>query len=130
MFGIALIAGGLLMYAIGLSHMSIETWRVMFIVCGGLTVASGILFIVFMPQDPSKAWFLKESERKVAVERLAADRAVRDRSDFNRSQLREALTDPRSWLYCAMALFIDIPTPIVKVSYQLIVYHSPLTPGV
>ena len=115
MFGVSQILGGLLMYAIGLSKMSIHTWRVMFIVCGGLTILAGILFILFMPRDPSVAWFLKDPERKVAVERLALDRATRDRRDFNLRQAKEALLDPRTWLFASMALFICLPTPIVKV---------------
>ena len=104
-----------MMYGIGLADMKLHNWRVMFILCGGLTVVSGILFIVFMPTDPSKAWFLKEHERRVAVERLAQDRQTRDRSDFNMAQAKEAFLDPRTWLLCSMALFICIPTPIVKV---------------
>lgn len=115
MFGVSQVIGGLLMYAIGLSNMSFDAWRVMFIVCGGLTVLAGVLFVIFMPSDPSKAWFLKEPERKVAVERLALDRATRDRRDFNLGQAKEALLDPRAWLFAAMALFICLPTPIVKV---------------
>lgn len=116
MFGVSQVIGGLLMYAIGLSDMSFERWRVMFIVCGGLTMVAGVLFIVFMPADPSKAWFLKEPERTLAVERLALDRATLDRRDFDVRQAKEALLDPRSWLFASMALFICLPTPIVKVS--------------
>ena len=115
MFGVSQVVGGLMMYGIGLANMSLENWRVMFILCGGLTVLSGVLFIVFMPQQPSTAWFLKEHERKLAAERLALDRNTKDRSDFNWAQVREAFVDPRTWLYCAMALFICLPTPIVKV---------------
>ncbi|CAH0047051.1 unnamed protein product [Clonostachys solani] len=120
MFGVSQIAGALMMYGIGLAKMSIQTWRVMFIVCGGLTILAGVLFILFMPRDPSSAWFLKEHERKIAVERLALDRATRDRSEFNVSQMKEAFLDPRTWLYCSMALFICIPTPIVKFSSKVI----------
>jgi MFS family permease len=115
MFGVSQVIGGLLMYAIGMAHLSFDAWRIMFIVCGGLTVVAGILFVVFMPRDPSTAWFLKEHERKVAVERLALDRATRDRNDFNVAQAKEAVLDPRTWLLCSMALFICLPTPIVKV---------------
>ena len=125
MFGVSQVIGGLLMYAIGLSKMSFDAWRVMFIVCGGLTVIAGVLFVIFMPPDPSKAWFLKEPERKVAVERLALDRATRDRRDFKMGQAKEALLDPRTWLLAAMALFICLPTPIVKVRAPN--YSSPNT---
>ena len=51
----------------------------------------------------------------MAVERLALDRATRDRRDFNLGQAKEALLDPRTWLFASMALFICLPTPIVKV---------------
>lgn len=117
MFGVSQVAGGLMMYGIGLANMSLANWRVMFILCGGLTVVSGVLFVVFMPREPSTAWFLKDHERKVAAARLAQDRVTRDMSDFNWGQAKEAFLDPRTWLYCAMALFITIPTPIVKVRF-------------
>ncbi|KAK0640053.1 putative transporter [Lasiodiplodia hormozganensis] len=97
MFGVSQIAGALMMYGIGTAgdNMDIESWRVMFLVCGGLTVGSGILFLVIMPRDATTAWFLNEEERRIATERLALDRATRDRAEFNRKQAQEALTDPR-----------------------------------
>ncbi|KAI9151548.1 transporter [Paramyrothecium foliicola] len=120
MFGVSQVVGGLMMYGIGMAEMSFDSWRVMFILCGGLTVLAGVLFIIFMPREPSVAWFLKENERRVAVERLALDRGTRDRSNFDMKQFREAFTDPRTWLYGSMALFICLPTPIVKFSSKVI----------
>lgn len=124
MFGVSQVVGGLLTYGIGgARNMSIESWRVMLIVCGGLTAGAGVLlFIAFMPRDPSRAWFLKEHERRVAVERLALDRATRDRSDFDPAQLREAPLDARAWPYASMALFICLPTPIAKVRWGSLAY--------
>lgn len=116
MFGVSQIVGGLMMYGIGGAKLSMQTWRVMFLVCGGLTVGCGVLFIAFMPRDTTTAWFLNERERRVATERLALDRATRDHTTFDWSQAREALTEPRTLLYALMALFITIPTPITKVS--------------
>jgi ACS family allantoate permease-like MFS transporter len=46
---------------------------------------------------------------------LAQDRDTRDRSEFNLEQVKEALIDPATWLYFLMALFICIPSPILKV---------------
>ncbi|KAF9641076.1 hypothetical protein BFW01_g12882 [Lasiodiplodia theobromae] len=121
MFGVSQIAGALMMYGIGTAgdNMEIESWRVMFLVCGGLTVGSGILFLVVMPRDATTAWFLNEQERRIAAERLALERATRDRAEFNKKQAQEALTDPRTFLYAMMALCITIPTPIVKVSISM-----------
>jgi hypothetical protein len=103
------------MYGIGQAKMTIHVWRVMFLVCGGLTIAVGIAFVLFMPANTTTAWFLNERERKIATERLAVDRATRDRTNFDTAQLKEALTDPRTALYAALALFITLPTPITKV---------------
>ncbi|CAP79893.1 putative transporter [Penicillium chrysogenum] len=120
MFGVSQIVGALMMYGIGQGNFAIETWRVMFLICGGLTVACGIVFIIFMPKDASSAWFLTERERRIAMDRLILDRATRDRTDFDMKQAKEALSDPRTLLYAAMALFITLPTAIVKFSSLVI----------
>ncbi|KKA24965.1 Major facilitator superfamily transporter [Rasamsonia emersonii CBS 393.64] len=113
--GFAQIIGAILMYLIGQStSMAIASWRVMFLVCGGATVLSGVLFIWLMPTDTTTAWFLDEHERKIATERLARDRATRDRTQFDRDQVKEALVDPQIWILFLLALFICIPSPILK----------------
>lgn len=105
------------MYLIGQSStMSIANWRVMFLVCGAGTILSGIAFIFLMPKDTTTAWFLNEAERKVATERLAMDRSTRDHTYFNKDQVKEGLFDLQVWLLFGLALFICIPSPILKVS--------------
>jgi ACS family allantoate permease-like MFS transporter len=120
MFGISQIVGGTMMYGIGNGNLALASWRVLFLICGGLTVACGILFVSFMPRNTTTAWFLTERERAIATERLAVDRATRDRSSFDTTQLKEAFVDPRTWLYALMALCITLPTPIVKFSSLVI----------
>lgn len=120
MFGVSQIIGALLMYGIGNGVHTIATWRVLFLVCGGFTIAAGVLFVFAMPLDTNTAWFLNERERYVATQRLALDRATRDRAHFDWAQAKEALTDPRTALYAVMALFITLPTPIVKVRLRFL----------
>lgn len=116
MSGAAQIIGALLMYGIGgAGPMAIANWRVIFLVAGALTVLSGFVFIFCVPSDPTKAWFFTEDEKRVAIERLALDRATRDRSAFTPPQMKEALLDVKVWLVFGMALFITIPSPILKV---------------
>ncbi|KAH8880474.1 MFS general substrate transporter [Thozetella sp. PMI_491] len=117
MFGVSQIIGALMMYGIGGAHVSIATWRVMFLLCG-LNVFTGIVFVWLMPTSPATAWFLKE--RKLAMQRLDFDRMTQDRASFDWGQVKEALTDGRAALYAAMALFITIPTPILKFSSLVI----------
>lgn len=125
MFGVSQIAGALMMYGIGSGVHGIATWRVLFLVCGGLTIAAGVVFIWVMPMDTTTAWFLTEREREIATRRLALDRATRDRAQFDWKQAKEALTDPRTALFAMMALFITLPTPIVKVRHYQLQYGIP-----
>ncbi|KAF2092588.1 MFS general substrate transporter [Rhizodiscina lignyota] len=119
--GLATICGAVLMYLVGgAKHMAIANWRVMFLICGGSTLLIGVAFLFVMPLDTTKAWFLDENERRIATERLALDRTTRDRAEFSVSQVKETLRDPATWFYFLMALFICIPSPILKFSSLVI----------
>lgn len=120
MNGISQIVGALLMYAVGGADMAIQSWRAIFLVFGGLTIACGIAFVLLMPRDTTNAWFLNEREREIATRRLAIDRATRDRAHFDRRQMWEALSSPLTWLYFMMALCITLTTPILKFSSLVI----------
>ena len=115
MSGISQIVGGVLMYLLGGADMAIANWRAMFLIAGGLTSACGVCFICLMPRDTTTAWFLNEREREVATQRLAVDRATRDRAEFNMTQAKEAFLSPLTWIYFLMALCITLTTPILKV---------------
>lgn len=95
--------------------MAIASWRVMYLICGGATLLVGVCFAIFMPTDTTTAWFLNPDERRIATERLALDRATRDRSTFDWGQVKEALMDPQTWLLFLEGLFICIPSAILKV---------------
>ncbi|KAF4977773.1 hypothetical protein FZEAL_5739 [Fusarium zealandicum] len=120
MNGISQIFGGLLMYAVGGADMEIESWRAIFLVFGGLTVACGIAFVLLMPRNTTTAWFLNEREREVATRRLAIDRSTRDKANFDKAQMWEALYSPLTWLCFMMALCITLTTPILKFSSLVI----------
>ncbi|KAF4959019.1 hypothetical protein FSARC_10856 [Fusarium sarcochroum] len=120
MNGISQMIGGLLMYAVGGANMAIASWRAIFLVFGGLTVACGIAFTTLMPVDTKTAWFLNERERQIATRRLAIDRATRDKADFDKKQFWEALSSPLSWLCFAMAMCITLTTPVMKYSSIII----------
>ncbi|GKZ80083.1 hypothetical protein AnigIFM56816_004299 [Aspergillus niger] len=100
--------------------MSLAPWRSLFLICGGLTSATGLLFVFLMPRDTTTAWFLSPREREVATQRMAIDRATRDHAVFNKAQLKEALLSPMTWIYCLMGICITLTTPIMKYSSTVI----------
>ncbi|KAL1862441.1 hypothetical protein VTK73DRAFT_6882 [Phialemonium thermophilum] len=116
MNGISQIVGALLMYAVGgAHHLTMASWRASFLIFGGLTVACGVALVLLMPKDTTTAWFLNARERELATRRLAIDRATRDRAEFNKAQMWEALRSPLTWLYFWFALCITLTSPILKV---------------
>lgn len=61
------IFGGLIGYAMGhIEDPSIATWRIMFLIFGGITFIWGIIIFFWFPADPSTAWCLSEEERVAA----------------------------------------------------------------
>jgi MFS transporter, ACS family, allantoate permease len=118
MNGVSQIVGSLMMYGIGQAKMSMAPWRVLFLICGGLTSATGVAFIFLMPRNPMQAWFLTEKEKSIVIQRLAKDRGTGDRAEFNKAQAIEALLSPMTWLFLLMACSITLTTPIIKVRFS------------
>lgn len=67
------VFGGILSYAIGKIDGPLSTWRYIFLIYGAVTVLCGGLFILAMPDSPSKAWFFTAQEKELAVVRLASN---------------------------------------------------------
>lgn len=127
MNGIAQIVGCLLMYGIGSNgSLSLSAWRVLFLICGALTVVAGIVFYVFMPNGPKDAWFLTESQRHVLSLRMAKDREGGDKTNFSTEQLKEALSDVKAWFAFAFGVLITMQSPVLTVSG--IHTYAPLRP--
>lgn len=128
MNGFAQIIDALIMYGIGRAKLSIAPWRVLFFLIGGITIISGFLFYFLLPADTTTAWFLTPRQRDIATKRLAIDRSTRDRADFNRAQVKEALKSPYTWLYVSMAIGITLTAAIIKASnmylQRIIVYFA------
>ncbi|KAI7484343.1 hypothetical protein KC351_g4532 [Hortaea werneckii] len=90
MNGLAQIVGCLLIYGIGKNGaLNIQPWRVLFLVCGAMTVAAGVGFYLFMPNGPNEAWFLNARQKHVLSLRMVKDREGGDKTSFSTSQLRE-----------------------------------------
>lgn len=121
MNGLAQIVGCLLMYGIGKnSALAIAPWRVLFLVCGAITVAAGVVFYLFMPNGPNDAWFLNAREKHVLSLRMVKDREGGDKTNFSTAQLREALLDPKSWFVFWFGVLVTMQSPVLTVCLSAI----------
>ena len=114
MNGLAQVIGCLLMYGIGINEsLSLAPWRVLFLVCGSLTVFAGVLFYFFMPSGPKDAWFLTERQKQVLSMRMARDREGGDKTSFSMAQLREALLDVKTWFVFWFGVLVTMQSPVL-----------------
>jgi len=106
----ALMGGGI---AYGLAHnassLTIESWRVLFIVTGLMTCFFGVVFYFYVPANPAKAWFLTEEERLCQVQRIRSNQQGFGTKKFKRYQFIEAFKDIRTWIYIVWGIAACIP---------------------
>lgn len=109
--GIGTIMGGGIGYGLAVhkDSYSITSWKVLFIVTGLMTIIIGLLFILQIPDLPTKAWFLTEREKVLVVERIRSNQQGFGNRTFKKHQFIEALTDVNTWFYFLFAIASNIP---------------------
>ncbi|GAB1740480.1 hypothetical protein NU219Hw_g5583t1 [Hortaea werneckii] len=114
MNGLAQIVGCLLMYGIGKNGaLNIQPWRVLFLVCGAMTVAAGVGFYLFMPNGPNEAWFLNARQKHVLSLRMVKDREGGDKSSFSSSQFKETVKDVKAWFAFWFGVLVTMQSPVL-----------------
>ncbi|KAJ6148941.1 hypothetical protein N7471_000140 [Penicillium samsonianum] len=103
------IFGGLLTYGIGHISNSVEPWRWIFIIFGIVTFAYGIVFYIFLPDNPHNARFLSKEEAKFIHERARRESHTTVSHKWSKSQCIEALIDPKTWLIFVYSMASSIP---------------------
>lgn len=111
--GFAQIFGGLVAYGIaeGIKYhgSQLAGWKIIFLVTGLLTVATGIVFLFVMPDNQLNARWLSQEDRILAIERIRINQQGVGNRHFKLYQFWETLQDPLTWAFCMYALIADIP---------------------
>ncbi|WOO77448.1 putative transporter [Vanrija pseudolonga] len=87
----------------------IARWRLLFIVVGAITFGWSLLLFTLLPANPTSAWWLTLRQRVIATRRMAAARTGMANTTFKWGQCREAVLDPKTWLYFAINVVLNIP---------------------
>ncbi|VUC32362.1 unnamed protein product [Clonostachys rosea] len=125
---VAQVIGCFLMYGIAKNtSLALAPWRVIFLVCGALTSAVGVMFYVLMPNGPREAWFLTAREKQVLALRMAKDREGGDKTSFSAKQLKEAATDPRAWFAFIFGVLGTMQSPVLTFA-TLVIKNIGYTP--
>ncbi|VUC26107.1 unnamed protein product [Clonostachys rosea] len=88
---------------------AVASWKILFLILGLLTVATGVLCYFYMPDSLLNAWFLSSRQKAIAGQRLKDNfQGMGDRV-WKWYQFREAFKDPRTYLYVVFSLLMNIP---------------------
>ncbi|SCV06239.1 LANO_0H25158g1_1 [Lachancea nothofagi CBS 11611] len=89
--------------------LSMDAWRIMFIIVGLITIINGVLIVLIIPDVPSKAWWLTKEEKLYVVERIRSNKQGYGNRHIKWEQIFEALRDPRLYLYFFLQVAVAIP---------------------
>jgi hypothetical protein len=102
----------------------LRPWQIIFLFCGLLTVTFSILVLIYLPDSPMKARFLKGDDKLIAVERLRMNQMGVASGVWRWDQVRECLLDVKTWLWFCLITTIAIPSggistfgPLILKSY-------------
>jgi hypothetical protein len=126
--GIATMFAAILSYGLGhIQSKSFHAWQVIFIFVGLITCLTSPFVYWLLDSNITSARFLNEEEKTMAVERLRANQTGIGSNEFKWTQVWEMLYDPKSYLFLAMSLLLNIgaafttvfgPTLIANFSYD------------
>ncbi|KAJ5724076.1 hypothetical protein N7488_002111 [Penicillium malachiteum] len=111
MNGVVNMFGSLITY--GLGHISspvFESYQIIFLFFGLLTVAFSSVVLIFMPDSPIKSNFMSEEDKLVAIERLRMNQQGMETHEWKWEQVKEAFLDIKSWFWFALMISISIPS--------------------
>ena len=100
MNGVTFIVGSLFTYGLGHIHSEkMFRYQIIFLFCGLLTVLYSVVALVFMPDSPMEAKYLREREKIIAVERLRANQMGMASRTWRWGHVVETLLDMKTWCW-------------------------------
>ncbi|KAI1261575.1 allantoate permease [Xylariaceae sp. FL1019] len=119
--GLATMFGGLIGYAVGHINTGLPKWQYVFLIFGALSLASGIVSLIFLPDVPATARFLTPKERTIATDRVSRNRSGMKNHNFKKDQAIQCIKDPKTWILFVMAVAAQVPNSAITSFTSLII---------
>lgn len=126
MNGTAQIFNGVVSF--GVYHVNpdiIAPWKVYMLITGLLTLAVGLCFWFFIPNNPMTAYFLTKEERIIAIERLRGKSTGIENKTWKKEQFIEALTDWKCWAFAIYAGSNNVANSLTNMTSLIISQFPP-----
>lgn len=118
----SLISYGFLHYTNSTPNAAFKSWQILFLLYGLITIVVGICVILFLPDSPMKSR-LTDTEKICAINRVRGNETGIENKHLKLSQVREVLTDPRTWVLSLIVISTNVPNGAVS-SFSSIIISS------
>lgn len=95
--GVGSMTGGILFYAVGHAK-GFPIWKIIFILCGGVTVLWGMVLFYYLPNNIMTAKAFNPEQKALLIARSQTNRTGVYNRKIKWSQIVEALSDPQVWI--------------------------------
>ncbi|KOS17033.1 putative transporter [Escovopsis weberi] len=120
--GAATIVAAGISYALsGLHSQVLKEWQIIFLSVGLLTIVSAPFVYWKLDNDIQSARFLTDKEKAQAIERLRANQTGTGSRDFQWRHISEMALEPKTYLWVAMAMLLNIGASVTNIFGPLII---------
>ena len=91
-------------------------WKWLYLISAAASVFWSIFLLYALPTSQATARFLTDEEKVAAVEMVRENNTGIHNRTFHKGQLKEALVDPKSYIFFCFAFFGNLPNSVSTVS--------------
>ncbi|TRM57618.1 major facilitator superfamily domain-containing protein [Schizophyllum amplum] len=102
--------GSLLSWGLGHIGGSLRPYQTIFLFIGCLTAACSPIVLVVLPDSPTKAKFLSQDEKIIAIERVRANNQGTETKVWKWEQVYELLLDLKTYLWFCLLFLCALPS--------------------
>lgn len=107
----SLVSYGFLKYTNSHPNAQFKSWQIVYLLFGLITVATGILVVLFLPDNPMSSR-LSDPEKHFAIERIRDNQTGIENKRIKWKQVKEALIDSKTWLLSLIVISTNIPNGV------------------
>lgn len=115
----SLVSYGFLHYYYDHPDAVFKSWQIVFLLFGLITIITGILVVLFLPDNPMNSR-LSEGQKLAVIERLRENQTGIQNKHIKWRHVTETLADPKTWLISLIVISTNIPNGAVS-SYSSII---------
>ncbi|RDA89760.1 hypothetical protein CP533_2930 [Ophiocordyceps camponoti-saundersi (nom. inval.)] len=119
--GLATIFASVLSFGLGQIRSSVlRPWQIIFLFVGLMTIVTAPIVYRRLDNDIPSARFLNEDEKRKALERLRSNQTGTGSRVFEPRQVIEAAREPKTYLWIAMTLLLNVGASVTNTFGPLI----------